>query len=213
MAETATPPANPFADPTSALPNPGRRREAWKEKASAGRGRTGKPIPKPATAKEAKAIVKKLAQEAAVAIATDKSLDLSKDAKARYAAMSSITRAHILSYLGEDIEAARSEFANELMANARKVAGHIMENFQEYPASVQAFVFTAFVDKSEALHAKAATNPKTAAVGAQINVFMDGSVDREKLIGQLTGAAFGVQEPKPVVAVQAVPVPPADAQT
>lgn len=186
-------------DPTNPLPSRPNRK-AWKEKEKAGKNRNGKDLPKVASKQEAKAFVKELAKEAIAAVVEDKTV--STVVKEKYAAMSSIARAHIFSYLGDDIEAARSEFARELLANARKVSQHIMGEFESYPPSVKSFLLCAYTDKASNLMIKTGVTAAGAQVGQQVNVFMDGTVDRERLIAQLTGQAF---QPKPVE-VAATPI-------
>ena len=186
-------------------------RKAWQEKAKAGRNRVGNPIPQPASPKEAKEMMKTLAIEATKAVVEGKKLNT--EAVARYEHMSSVVRAHILSYLGEDIEKARGVFADELLSNARKAAQYLMDNFEGLPPSVQSFVFTAMVDKSELLRTKNATSAAGANVGNQVNVFCGGGVDKEAIIAQLTGAAFGLKPPAKNVTPVAEPAPPSSPPT
>ncbi len=185
-------------------------RKAWKGRnrtSSRKDGRGSVPIAAPADPKAAKVYVRELAKEATAAVI--KGTSMAPDNKMFFEQMTATTRAHILSYLGEDIEAARAEFASELLANAKKSAKFLMDRFETLPPSVQGFVFTAFVDKSELLRTKSLTSAAGAAVGQQINVFMDGTVNRDAIMAQLTGKAFLPKDaPKvvePVVQVEAKP--------
>lgn len=164
-----------------------------KKRKMQGRGNEGKLLPKPATKKEAKDMVKKLAVEAVAMVAQN--ADIPTATIEKYGRITHQVKAHILSYLGEDIEAAKQEFQKELLANARQVSQHIMGEFQDYPPSVKAFCFTAFIDKAQALEAKSGVSAAGAKVSQNINVFMDGAVDREKIMAQLTGQAY---QPAPI---------------
>ena len=171
-------------------------RKAWKEKAAAGKGRTGVPIPPPAEGAEAKAFVKKLAAEATEIVTQGKELPASY--KAKFEGMSSVVRAHILSYLGEDVERARADFAAELLSNCREVAQHIMTEWKDYPEAQKLYWFTALCDKSQALSTKAASSATVASVNLQINTFGDGSIDKNKLIDSLLGKFTPEVEAEPV---------------
>lgn len=206
----------PEAHVAESVPPPAPKvREAWKtrkRRASAkGKGRGNGPmIPPPADEKTMKAVITQLESEAIKAIATGTKVD--DRAKELYENMTGTVRAHIMSLLGPDIEEARRFYADELMANSRAVAQHMMQNFTTFPPSVQAFICAMFADKSEMLRAKTASSAHGAKVQIQINAFSDGSIDRNALIRTLTGEAFqaaGVSpEPKPEpVPVVATPTP------
>ena len=186
------------------------RRERRKRKRSAmGKGKgNGEPIPPPADAATAKQFVGQLVAEAAQAVVSAK--PVSAGARALYENMSATTRANIMAMLGPDIEEARVEFANEMLATARRIAQRIGRDIEELPMSSLGFTLAVLTDKSEQLRTKAASSSQGAKVGAQINIFADGSVDKEKLISQLTGAAFALPQPVNVTppAPSASDVPP-----
>jgi hypothetical protein len=101
-----------------------------------------------------------------------------------YAALSQKTKAAILSILGENIEEAKGQFADYLLAGARKMAGLIIEQADELPPGQRAFALSVLIDKSEALRAKQASSANGAKVMVQINNYGDG-IDREALIRDL----------------------------
>lgn len=189
-------------------PAPVKVREAWKTRKRRatvrGKGRGNGPlIPPPADEKTTKAVIAQLEGEAMRAIVTGAKVD--DRAKELYENMTGTVRAHIMSLLGPDIEEARRMYADELMANSRTVAQHMMANFTEFPPSVQAFICAMFADKSEMLRAKTASSAHGAKVQIQINQWGTGEIDRERLIAQLHGTFIEPTqaEPVPVVATPA----------
>jgi len=130
-------------------------------------------------------MVEQIAKEALAIVVNDSPVP--HEVAAKYAGMTKRVKAHILSYLGDDIEAAKAEFAKELLANSREVAQHIMGNYKDFPPSVQAFVFTAMYDKSQAAETKLSATPRSANVQVNINNYSDGTVDKKKIIDQILG--------------------------
>lgn len=182
-------------------------RKAWKEKEAAGKTRTGTELPKVASKKEAKAYMQELAKEALETVVAGKELPVAY--KEKFEKMSFGVKAKIMSMLGDDIDAARATFAQELLADARAVKDVIMEEFHDYPPHVKTFWFTALVDKGEALRQKSAAAASVANVNTQITIYGDGVVDKAALINQLSGAAFGLQPERAAVPVQPVVEVPA----
>jgi len=172
---------------------------AWKVKKRKmqGKGNSGKPLPKAATKAVAKQVMEAMVKEVAESVV--KNEPVKPEAAYLVENMSPTTRANLLSLLGPDIESARQHFADKMLMTANKIHDRIEREIEDLPHSTLAFTMSVLLDKQEALRTKAGTSAGGAKVGNQINLFCDGTVNREEIISRLTGAAFGVeQETKPV---------------
>jgi hypothetical protein len=140
----------------------------------------------PAGSKKAERMIKKLVADTlpAVAEGLESEAALGRRTSLEYAKLSQSTKAAILSLLGEDIDAAKAQFADYLLAGARRMAGLIVEQADELPPGQRAFALSVLIDKSEALRGKMASTAAGAKVNIQINNFGDG-VDRDQLIKDL----------------------------
>jgi len=150
----------------------------------------------PASPKKAERMIKKLVADALPAVAEGLETDaaLGRRTTIEYQQLSQKTKAAILSILGENIEDAKGQFADYLLAGARKMAGLIIEEADQLPPGQRAFALSVLIDKSEALRAKQMSSSGGAKVMVQINNYGEG-IDREALIRDLH-PEVGVTPPK-----------------
>lgn len=149
--------------------------------------RNGEKIVDPATKAEAKKNLDKLVAEAVEKVVTGDPVLGAVAEKTLSQSLSLRARAQVLAVLGEDIEQARTYFADQLLATAHKIVGRIDREVEDLPASSLGFLAAVMVDKSEQLRNKTASNPQNAQVNIQVNQFGDGSIDRQAIIDKLTG--------------------------
>ncbi len=138
-----------------------------------------------ASPKKVQAVVKKLVADSVGAIVEDKRAELSPTATKQFERMSRETRRRVVSLLGTDIEAARTLFADEMLATARQIVQRIAREADQLPHSTLGFVMSCLIDKSEALRAKQASTAGGARVNVQINAYGDGAIDRLELMKEL----------------------------
>lgn len=155
------------------------RRKATKDTRGSGRG-NGVPLI-PATPEEAKKNIDAIVATAVEDITKGRSLPV------KAVGQTLQMKAAVMAVLGENVEEARAIFADRLLATAVKLADRIDAEVAELPASSLAFTAAVMIDKSEALRNKSAASSHGAAVGQQINVFADGSLNKEALIKSLLG--------------------------
>ena len=158
----------------------------------------GNKIPPPASPKKAEKIVKAFVADSVAAIVADKEKVLTDSDHRQYEQMTGRVKAQIMSLLGPDVEAARTLFADEMLATARLLVQRIANEASSLPHSTLAFTMSCLVDKSEALRNKQASSASGAKVAIQINNYGDGAIDRNELMAQLHPQLAKEVEAKPV---------------